>query len=95
MKLFQRILQSTDPVESEGKNILIKTFRHIFEYGQEKAYIRSDLPESFLFAMHVNMVFTVNEWTLSEYIKTKDQKVFSDVSVKAVQMIRAAMEERS
>jgi len=95
MRLFQRILLSSDPVELKGRDKLMTIFNHIFEYGYSNGYIRNDLPKDFLFDMHFNMIITINQWMLKDYEKFVSKELSIEdlrgLSVTAVGMVKSAM----
>lgn len=97
MRLFQRVLLSDDPVEFEGRQRLMAGFKEIFDYGYERGFIRKDLPRDFLFMMHFNMTITVNQFTLKTFTDSDtfgpQNENLRQLSMKAVDMIRAAMTE--
>lgn len=92
MKLFSRILNSTDPVESRGKEKLLQPFHQIFTFGYENGYIRTDLPRNLMFSIHMNMILTVTKWSLDEQL-LRNQKLsnLEDLSEKIIKMIKSAV----
>lgn len=92
MKLFSRILNSNDPVESSGKEKLLQPFHQIFAFGYENGYIRTDLPRELMFNIHINMILSVTKWSLDEqFLRNQELSILEGLSEKIIKMIRSAV----
>jgi AcrR family transcriptional regulator len=100
MAMLDRLLRIEDSGESAQverlfKEQIQKYLRRIFDVGAERGEIRRDLPEDFLFAVHSQLVFVVQQWVARNWDyfdrhspESEEVKTFVN---KAIGLIRAAL----
>ncbi|MCK8058980.1 MULTISPECIES: TetR/AcrR family transcriptional regulator [unclassified Fusibacter] len=72
-------------------------FRRIFELGIQSGEIRCDLPQDYLFQVHLGLVLTTNRWILTHIDKLDDaamDKFISD-AVGLIRLTMGSVEEKS
>jgi TetR/AcrR family transcriptional regulator len=101
MEILDKLLETESSEESaqierQFKDQAQNFIRTIFNIGIELGEVRKDLPESFLFKVHLNLAFLINQWMASnrdhfdQYSpQSKDVQEFVN---KAIGMIRLALQ---